>query len=65
MRSKLIIEALTVFGAAVSLNTLVMDCGVKWCDGYFAPVVLIIALCYMYWLIRAVKKGAILRRESK
>lgn len=58
VRSKLIIEALTVFGAAVSLNTLVMDCGVKWCDGYFAPVVLIIALCYMYWLIRAVKKGA-------
>lgn len=64
VRSKLIIEALTVFGAAVSLNTLIMDCGLKWCEGYFAPVVLIIALCYMYWLIRVVKKGALFGVEG-
>ena len=64
VRQKLIIEALTVFGAAVSLNTLIMDCGVKWCEGYFAPVVLIIALCYMYWLIRVVKKGALFGVEG-
>ncbi|MDE7194304.1 MAG: hypothetical protein K2O14_10075 [Oscillospiraceae bacterium] len=64
VRSKLIIEALTVFGAAVSLNTLIMDCGLKWCEGYFAPIALIIALCYMYWLIRVVKKGALFGVEG-
>lgn len=64
VRQKLIIEALTVFGAAVSLNTLIMDCGLKWCEGYFAPIVLILALCYMYWLIRVVKKGALFGVEG-
>ncbi|MDE6030498.1 MAG: hypothetical protein K2G32_02640 [Oscillospiraceae bacterium] len=64
VRQKLIIEALTVFGAAVSLNTLVMDCGAKWCEGYFAPIALLVALCYMYWLIRVVKKDALFGIEG-
>lgn len=64
VRQKLIIEALTVFGAAVSLNTLIMECGTKWCEGYFAPIVLLAALCYMYWLIRVVKKGALFGVEG-
>lgn len=64
VRQKLTIEALTVFGAAVSLNTLIMDCGPKWCEGYFAPIVLILALSYMYWLIRVVKKGALFGVEG-
>ncbi len=64
VRQKLIIEALTVFGAAVSINTLVMDCGAKWCEGYFAPIALLVALCYMYWLIRVVKKGALFGVEG-
>lgn len=64
VRQKLTIEALTVFGAAVSLNTLVMECGLKWCEGYFAPIILLIALCYAYWLIRVVKKGALFGVEG-
>lgn len=64
VRQKLTIEALTVFGAAVSLNTLIMECGAKWCEGYFAPIVLLVALCYMYWLIMVVKKGALFGVEG-
>ena len=63
VRQRLTIEALVVFGVAVSANTLIMD-EAQWCEGYFAPIALLIALCYMYWLIRVVKKGALFGIEG-
>lgn len=58
VRSKLTIEALTIFSAATVLNTLIMECGLQWCESYFMPIVLLAALCYLYWIVRNAIKGS-------
>lgn len=55
--SKLNTEALMIFAIAAALNTIVMDMMYQWCDTFFAPMVLIAALCYIYWTIRCYFKG--------
>lgn len=45
LRSRLITEALIIFAVRSALNTMVMDAGPMWCEGFFAPMVLSAALC--------------------
>lgn len=59
MRSQLITEALIIYAALSSLNTMLMELGLKWCAGFFAPMVLFAALCVLWWLIRCSVKGAL------
>lgn len=59
LRSRLITEALIIFAVLSALNTMVMDAGAMWCEGYFAPMVLSAALCLLWWLIRCSAKGVL------
>ena len=64
VRSKILIETLTLFGIAVTLNTLIMEWGLKWCEGYFAPIAVFMALCYLYYILRSVKQGTLFGVEN-
>lgn len=59
VRLKLVTEAVSIYGIASFLNTAVMDRLYKWCDSFFAPMLLIAAVCYLYWILRCGFKGAL------
>ncbi len=59
VRSKILTQSLTLFGILVSVNTLIMECGLQWCESYFAPVALFIALCYLYYIVRNSSQGSL------
>ena len=59
VRSKILIQSLTLFGALVSINTLIMECGPQWCESYFAPIALFAAICYLYYIIRNSAQGSL------
>ncbi len=59
VQTKLLVEALLVYIAAVFVNTLFMDFIYRWCDSYFAPMVLLAGIVYLYWIIRSAAKGCL------
>lgn len=59
VRSRLIIEALTIYGVASMLDAMVAEAAYMWCESYFAQMVLIAALSLMWYLIRCAAKGAL------
>lgn len=52
VNSKLTTEALLIYIFASFANTAVMDRIYKWCDSFLAPMALIAAVCYIYWILR-------------
>ncbi len=59
VRSRLIIEALTIYGAASIIDAALNELVYMWCESVFAQLVLIAALCLMWYLIRCAAKGAL------
>lgn len=57
--SKLTTEALLIYGIASSVNTVVMDDLYRWCDSFFAPMVLLMTMCYIYWMLRSYFSGTL------
>jgi len=57
--SKITIEALSIYGIASALNTIVMEEIYQWCDSFFAPMLLLMAVCYLYWILRCYFSGAL------
>ena len=59
IRSRLMLEALKVYIAASFVNCAVMDLIYRWAETYTAPMLLILAFCALYWLIRNGIKGTL------
>lgn len=59
VRSRLLIEALTIYGVASMLDTALNEMVYMWCESFFAQLVLIAALCLIWYLIRCTAKGAL------
>lgn len=59
VRSKVLIEALLIYAGGSFVNTVVMDRVYKWCDNFFAPMVILAAICYIYWILRSHFSGAL------
>lgn len=57
IRTKLTLEAVCIYAMLTILNTLVMERAYKWCDSFLAPMILFMALCYTYWIVRNHMKG--------
>lgn len=59
VRQKLITEAFIVYSAAILINTFVMDQIYQWCTSFFAPMLVLAAACYFYWILRCSAKGCL------
>lgn len=59
VRSRLLIEALMIYGVASMLDTALNEMVYMWCESFFAQLVLIAALCLIWYLIRCAAKGAL------
>lgn len=57
--SKLTTEALLIYIIASTANTVVMDKLYRWCDSFFAPMVLFMTICYIYWMLRSYFSGTL------
>lgn len=51
--------ALGTYSGLTFLNTLLMDCGLKWCESAFAPFVLFVPICAALFYILCAVKGAL------
>lgn len=59
LRTKLTMETLCIYAVASFANTAAMDKLYRWCESYFAPMVLLAAVCYIYWILRCHFSGAL------
>lgn len=59
VRTKLTVEALLVYIVSVFVNSLVMELIYQWCESYCAPMILLVVICYLYWIIRNWAKGSL------
>lgn len=59
VRSRLLIEALMIYGVASMLDAALNEQVYMWCESFFAQLVLIAALCLIWYLIRCTTKGAL------
>lgn len=57
--SKLTTEAFLIYIIASTANTVVMDKLYQWCDSFFAPMVFLMAACYIYWMLRSYFSGTL------
>lgn len=58
VRAKLTIEALVVYIASVLINSVIMELLYQWCESFCAPMFLLAAICYLYWIARNAAKGS-------
>lgn len=65
IRSKLMIEALLIYAGMTLINCIIMELFYKWAESQFSSMLLIMALCLLYWLIRCVAKGCIVSASGK
>lgn len=59
LRTKSAATALTCFGALSAANTMLMECGLKWSESYFAPIAIFMAVCYLVFLLDSARRGAL------
>ncbi|MBD5080748.1 MAG: hypothetical protein HDT44_03165 [Ruminococcaceae bacterium] len=59
VRTKLTIEALVVYIASVLVNSFIMEMFYQWCESFCIPMVLLAAICYLYWIVRNAVKGSL------
>lgn len=59
VRTKITIETLTLYIISVFINSFVMDMFYQWCESYTASMFLLMALCYLYGIIRNAAKGSL------
>ena len=59
VQMKIGIEALIIFGAAATLNCLVMDLFYQYAETYTAPLVLIMLFCAFYYNLRCAAKDCL------
>lgn len=59
VRTKITVETLTIYIISVFINSFVMDMIYRWCESYTASMFLLMALCYLYGIIRNAAKGSL------
>lgn len=59
LRTKSLVIALTNFGSLSAANTMLMECGLKWSESYFAPIAIFMAVCYLGFLLDSARRGAL------
>lgn len=59
LRRQYTIEALWIFAGCSFLNTMIMECGLRWSESYAAPMMLLAALSFLYWVVRNAAKGTL------
>ncbi len=59
LRTKSLVMALTCFGSLSAANTMLMDCGIKWCESYFGPIAIFMAVCYLVFLLDNARRGSL------
>ncbi len=64
IRTKLIIEALVIFGTMTALGTFLYDI-LKWCESTFSICAICCAAAYLWWTIRALFNGCLFGVSGK
>lgn len=59
VRTKLTIEALVVYVVSVLVNSFIMELLYQWCESFCISMVLLAAICYLYWIVRNAVKGSL------
>lgn len=59
LRRQYTIEALWIFAGCSFLNTMIMECGLRWSESYAAPMMLLAAFGFLYWVVRNAVKGTL------
>lgn len=59
LRTKSLVIALTGFGSLSTANTMLMECGLKWSESYFAPIAIFMAVCYLVFLLDNARRGSL------
>lgn len=59
IRTGITLESLLIYGAAVLVNTVIMENAYMWCETYTAPMLLLMFICLYYWTIRNAAKGTL------
>lgn len=59
VRTKGLVAALVCFGSLCALNTLFMECGMRWSESYFMPMTIFMAVCYLGFLLYNARKGSL------
>ncbi len=59
LRQKILSRAFMVFAYSSTLNTLIMECGLQWCESYFGAAMIFAAVSYIYYLAACSKADAL------
>ena len=60
MRSRLAIEALLIYVALTTVNSMVMEMFYRWSESWMTVTLLFMVLCLLWWSIRCAVKGCLL-----
>ncbi len=64
-RTQLTVEALLVYGIMSAIAVMANEIGYQWCEGNFELMVLCMALCLLWWVVRNASKGSLFGVSGK
>ncbi len=64
-RTQLTAEALIVYAVMSAIAVMLNEIGYQWCEGNFELMVLFMALCLLWWVIRNASKGSLFGVSGK
>lgn len=64
-RTQLTVEALIVYAVMSAIAVMLNEIGYQWCEGNFELMVLCMALCLLWWVIRNASKGSLFGVSGK
>lgn len=59
MQTKIVVETLSYYIAAIIINTIVMEYFYQWCESYLVSMVLFCMAAYLYYTVRSAAKGCL------
>ncbi len=59
LRQRILSRAFMVFAYSSTLNTLIMESGLQWCESYFCATIIFAAVSYIYYLAACSKADAL------
>lgn len=59
LRTRITMQAMTLFIILTCLNIVINECGPRWCESIIAPTMLFYGISYMFWLIKNACKGSL------
>lgn len=59
VRTKSLVTALICFSLLCVMNTLLMECGMRWSESFFMPMTIFMAACYLGFLLYNARRGSL------